>query len=354
MDDMIISGDGDPVCRIYFRTSPDGLAALVRGCGPVFIVYDNNVASFASSVASMTGAVSSFGTDVSEEGKTLDTVAGICSWLLQSGADRNALLLAVGGGILTDMAGFAAAIYKRGIGVAYIPTTLLSQVDASVGGKTGVNFHQYKNILGVVRQPLFTYICIPTLRTLPYPHILEGAAEMIKTFIIRDNGDNYRKAVSVFSDIASCGGSPDAVKRNLPLLEELVREAVLVKADIVAQDQFEGGLRRKLNLGHTFAHAIEWCSHRISHGQAVSMGMVLAARLSEKLSICSPGLAGRLSADLERCGLDTVSPFPVSELSSAMVKDKKSENGKVFFVLIRDIGDTEIVPLSVEDVVNLL
>lgn len=353
MDDILISGHGASSGCIYFRPSLDGLAALVRGEGPVFVAYDNNVSSFASYVSSLTGAVSSYGIDTSEEEKTVSTVSGMCSWLLENGADRNAVLVAVGGGILTDMVGFAAAIYKRGIKAVYVPTTLLAQVDASVGGKTGVNFQGYKNILGTVRQPLFTYICPQVLGTLPYGHILEGAAEMIKTFIIKDGG-NYRKAVSLFSGLASCGGSRDAVRNSLPVLGELIHAAVSVKAGVVSEDMFEGGARRKLNLGHTFAHAIEWRSHSISHGQAVSMGMVLAARLSEKLSLCRPGLALELSADLERCGLQTESPFPLKELYAAMLKDKKSEDGKIFFVLIRDVGNTEVMPMSAEAVVKLL
>lgn len=353
MDGISIIGSGDSAGCIYFRDSLDGLPALVRGHGPVFLIYDNNVSSFASSILSSAEVVSSFGVDVSEVAKTLATVEGICSWLLESGADRNAVLVAVGGGILTDMAGFAAAVYKRGIKAVYVPTTLLAQVDASVGGKTGVNFRGFKNILGVVRQPLFTYICPRVLETLPYGHILEGAAEMIKTFIIKDGG-NYRKAVSLFSSLAESGGDSDAVCKSIPDLEGLVRAAVEVKAEIVSEDQFEGGVRRKLNLGHTFAHAIEWCSHSISHGQAVSMGIVLAARLSEKLSLCRPGLAQMIACDLERCGLAVVSPFPVARLHDAMLKDKKSENGKIYFVLIRDTGDTEVVPLSAEMVIKLL
>ena len=137
-------------------------------------------------------------------------------------------------------------------------------------------------------------------------------------------------------------------------ITDMIMEAVAIKAGIVSEDAFESGERRKLNLGHTFAHAIEWCSHSISHGQAVSMGIVLAARLSEKLSLCRPGLAQMIACDLERCGLAVVSPFPVARLHDAMLKDKKSENGKIYFVLIRDTGDTEVVPLSAEMVIKLL
>ena len=279
-----------------------------------------------------------------------DGQAELAKLLLEKGADRNAMLLAVGGGILTDMAGFAAAIYKRGIRVSYVPTTLLAQVDASVGGKTGVNFYGYKNMLGVIRQPDFTYICREVLETLPYEHILEGAAEMIKTFIIKDNG-NYRKAVGLFSGMRSghmdLQSGPEA-----RVLSELVREAVAVKAEIVSEDQFESGARRKLNLGHTFAHAIEWCDHGISHGQAVSIGMVCAARLSEAEGICSKGLAVRIRSDLEACGLRTDMPFPASVLADAMDKDKKAENGKINFVLIKEIGTVQIVPLTSGSVVE--
>ena len=350
METMSIGNAGEDSGRIFFGPAIEGLSSCLEGRGPVFLVYDSNVGMHADKVKACVPVVSALALDVSETAKTIRTVMDICSWLLEKGADRNAMLLAVGGGILTDMAGFAAAIYKRGIRVSYVPTTLLAQVDASVGGKTGVNFYGYKNMLGVIRQPDFTYICREVLETLPYEHILEGAAEMIKTFIIKDNG-NYRKAVGLFSGMRSghmdLQSGPEA-----RVLSELVRAAVAVKAEIVSEDQFESGARRKLNLGHTFAHAIEWCDHGISHGQAVSIGMVCAARLSEVEGICRKGLADRIRSDLEACGLRTDMPFPASVLADAMDKDKKAGNGKINFVLIKEIGAVQIVPLTSGSVVE--
>ena len=212
--------------------------------------------------------------EASEESKTMDTVMEICAWLLENNADRDALVLAIGGGITTDMAGFAASIYKRGVRFAYVPTTLLSQVDAAIGGKTGVNFDRYKNILGVIRQPEFTYICPQVLETLPKRDFLSGAAEMLKTFMIEDNG-NYRKAADLFFAMAGeysmevhmygedAGKTwRNIVAKNRKALTELISAAAQVKAGVVSRDQFERGERRKLNLGHTFAHAIETLAQR--------------------------------------------------------------------------------------------
>ncbi|MDE7127017.1 MAG: 3-dehydroquinate synthase, partial [Bacteroidales bacterium] len=143
-----------------------------------------------------------YAVEATEQAKNMETVLGICSWLMDCDAGRDALVLAIGGGITTDMAGFAASVYKRGVRFAYVPTTLLAQVDASVGGKTGVNFKQYKNMLGVIRQPEFTYVDIRLLGSLPYRDFLSGAAEMLKTFIIEDNG-NYEASVGMLKELHS-------------------------------------------------------------------------------------------------------------------------------------------------------
>ena len=353
MEDISISARGSSGGHVFFGSSPAGIREHLSGDDPVFVVYDRNARAHAAEIISAMKAESELALDVSEDSKTVSTVTDICSWLLGNGADRNAVLLAVGGGILTDMAGFAAAIYKRGIRAVYVPTTLLSQVDASVGGKTGVNYLGYKNMLGVIRQPEVTYICPEVLWTLPYARILEGVSEMIKTFIISDNG-NYRRAVGLFSRICMSPDREGSLKSEADRLMALVYESVKVKAGIVSRDQFEHGERRKLNLGHTFAHAIEWCSHSISHGRAVSAGLVCAARLSEKKGICGKGLAARLSEDLAGCGLDTVMPFPIEMLEKAMRADKKAEDGKVGFVLIRDIGDVCVFPMEVGEAVKAL
>lgn len=376
-------------CKIYSGQKITDLAGYLKEYPAVFVVADRQVKSSAEQVVKAHEEQKLEGTlphpsnllllDVSEENKSMSTVLEICKWLMDNDAGRNALLLAIGGGITTDMAGFAASIYKRGIRFAYVPTTFLSQVDAAIGGKTGVNFENYKNILGVIRQPEFTYICPEVLGTLPYRDFLSGAAELLKTFIIDNAANNYEKAVEVLSEIHESIDRKQAIALHLAEIEELASAAARIKTEIVERDEFECGERRKLNLGHTFAHAIESVSmsrHNcaesgISHGEAVAMGMIMAAKASEwyynpasENSLRPENIAGqndteveslssRLARDFSRCGLPTECPFPPESLSGAMKKDKKAENGIVHFVLIRAIGDVRIVDLPVKSAVNL-
>ncbi len=376
-------------CKIYSGQKITDVTGYLKGYPDVFVVADRQVKSSAEQVVKAHEEQKLEGTlphpsnllllDVSEEKKSMSTVLEICKWLMDNDAGRNALLLAIGGGITTDMAGFAASIYKRGIRFAYVPTTFLSQVDAAIGGKTGVNFQNYKNILGVIRQPEFTYICPEVLGTLPYRDFLSGAAELLKTFIIDNAGNNYEKAVEVLSEIHESIDRKQAIALHLAEIEELAAAAAKIKAGIVERDEFECGERRKLNLGHTFAHAIESVSMSrhtgISHGEAVAMGMIMAAKASERYYSLAPenslrsddiagqndtatseegeSLSSRFVRDFSRCGLPTECPFPPESLSGAMKKDKKAENGIVHFVLIRAIGDVRIVDLPVESAVNL-
>lgn len=382
-------------CKIYSGQKITDVAGYMKEYPAVFVVADRQVRSSAEQVVKAYEAQNpdNLGTlphpsnllllDVSEENKSMSTVLEICKWLMDNDAGRNALLLAIGGGITTDMAGFAASIYKRGIRFAYVPTTFLAQVDAAIGGKTGVNFENYKNILGVIRQPEFTYICPEVLGTLPYRDFLSGAAELLKTFIIDNAGNDYEKAVEVLSEIHESIDRKQAIALHLAEIEELAAADAKIKAGIVERDEFECGERRKLNLGHTFAHAIESVSMSghygaesgISHGEAVAMGVIMAAKASERYynlasenSLQPENIAGqndtaasteceslssRLARDFSRCGLPTECPFPPESLSGAMKKDKKAENGIVHFVLIRAIGDVRIVDLPVERAVNL-
>ena len=290
--------------------------------------------------------------EASEQTKTMEHVMGICQWLLDLGADRNALVVSFGGGITSDMVGFASSIYKRGVRFAFVPTTLLAQVDASIGGKNGVNFDRYKNILGVIRQPEFVFVTPLVLDTLPRRDFLSGVAEMLKTFIIEDNG-NYKKASSCLKEKTI----------DFSTLGSLIAAAAKVKAGVVTRDAFEDGERRKLNLGHTFAHAIETLAQRqdmdITHGEAVAIGMVIAAELAEKMTAAGRfdaerGLADRLRADFRECGLKTECPFAIADLAEAMSKDKKAEAGKVHFVLPRSVGDVVMQDLTVGEVINFL
>lgn len=363
------------ICRIYSGRKAEGVAEYLMEYPAVYMITDKNTENFAAAVAKSLpeNFRGTFTLEADELGKTMDNILKICAWLLENHADRNAMLLGIGGGITTDMTGFAASIYKRGIRFAYLPTTFLAQVDAAIGGKTGVNFENYKNILGVIRQPEFTYVCPEVLGTLTYRDFLSGAAELVKTFIIDDSGDNYEKAVTILSAIHDADDHTSAISSHHAELEELIAAAAKVKAGVVERDEFEMGERRKLNLGHTFAHAIEWEAHNrersmgevnagvhgISHGEAVAMGMIMAAEASEyyyaddkSQPVIVQGLAKKLTEDFRRCGLPVECPYPITTLAEAMKKDKKSENGIVHFILIRAIGDVRIEDLPVDDVVS--
>lgn len=304
----------------------------------IFVICDRNVRTFASELAEGRPL---FEITADEEHKNIDTVMDICRWLLGQNAGRDAIVYAVGGGVTTDLVGFAASIYKRGVRYVNYPTTLLSQVDAGIGGKTGVNLDNYKNMIGVTRFPVDTRIFPDVLKTLPARELRSGAAEMLKTFIIEDKGC-YRRAVSVLS----------AEKLDFDALGELVKAAGQVKRKIVEKDPYEEGLRRVLNLGHTFAHAIEWHQHTfraenpLSHGEAVAIGMIQAAKISERTGVAGKGLADKLEADFKACGLPTALPCPEDELEQALWKDKKAEGGKIHFVLIKEIGKVIIKDLD--------
>lgn len=322
--------------KIYVKDDFGGLNWHLRSYSSVYMVYDANVAEHVAKIKKH--VKSSLPLEISEAAKTMDTVLKIDRWLLQEGADRKSIVLAVGGGTTSDLAGFAASIYRRGIAYANVPTTLLAQVDASIGGKTGANLDSYKNMLGVIRQPEFTYICPRTLDTLPRRDFISGAAEMLKTFIIADE-TRYEEAVLAIR-------TQDSSK-----IGELIEAAAEIKAKIVRKDETEQGLRRVLNLGHTYGHAIEWLqlSHAVSrpltHGEAVAIGIVQAAKISEQKGYAKAGLAAKIANDFQACGLPTALPCAEEDLEDAIKKDKKSEGGKIHFVMIRKIGKVKVVKI---------
>lgn len=377
MEPINIYSGSEVISRIYVEEGIETLEGYLEGCQHVFVVMDGEVAMkcpVAYEVSQMLNrrGVPGMLVEATEEAKCMDTVMNICGWLLDNGADRDALVLAIGGGITTDMVGFASSIYKRGVRFAHMPTTLLSQVDAAIGGKTGVNFGGYKNMLGTIRQPEFTFICPQVLESLPMEAFQAGAAEMLKTFMIEDNG-HYHAAVDLLKRltadfIAVCEDDstlsyqedkwPEVLAARLHELTPLIAAAVRVKAGIVSRDQFENGERRKLNLGHTFAHAIESLSHKyhndIDHGHAVALGMVYAARLAERLELAEPGLAAAVEKDLDESLLLIINPYPLERMAGAMRKDKKAADGKVHFVLPRSIGDVTVQDLTVDEAIGLL
>lgn len=309
----------------------------------LYVIFDRNVEGIVRGMG--LSARGMLPIDASERTKVPATVVSLAAWLMEEGASREAFVLGVGGGITTDIVGFTASVYKRGVRFGFVPTTLLAQVDAAVGGKNGVNLDSYKNMLGTIRQSEMTFLCPEVLHTLPRKEIVAGAAELLKTFIIDNQGGNYGKAVETL-------GSKEYDFEELGTMTEA---AARIKAGIAGRDPFEKGERMKLNLGHTFAHAIEKLSAEgISHGNAVSMGIILAARLAEGMGFAREGLARRLTHDFERCTLPVECPYAPGELASAMEKDKKANGSIVHFVLPVDIGKVEICDLGIGNVVGTL
>ena len=271
-----------------------------------------------------------------ERYKTLDTLNTIFDILLTNQHNRNSTIIALGGGVVGDTAGFAAASYQRGIAFIQIPTTLLSQVDSSVGGKTGVNHALGKNMIGAFHQPRAVYIDTDTLQTLPKRELIAGLAEVIKHGALADR-QYFEWLEQVVDDLLSA---------DAETLTRTIKRSCELKAQIVASDEKETGTRALLNFGHTFGHAIEsglgygeWL-----HGEAVGAGMVMAADLSCRLNMCSGEDALRLKSLIEKVGLPIAPPMGlINEFVTLMQRDKKSSDQGMRFVLLREIGKAEIV-----------
>lgn len=276
--------------------------------------------------------------------KTLTTVESLYRRFLAAGVDRGTFVLAVGGGIVTDVAGFAAATYMRGLRFGFVPTTLLSQVDASVGGKNGVNVDGYKNMAGTFTQPQFV-VCDPALlRTLPEREFRAGMAEVVKAAIIAD--------ADLFGRVEAA--SPEALRTDRDLLSDAISASVRVKADIVERDERDEGERRKLNLGHTLAHAIEKCSSAMNHGEAVAVGTALIADAAVRMGLLSSPDRDRIRALLGRLGFTLEPPVPLKRLLEEVGKDKKSRDGLLHIVLPVGVGDCEVRPMPVSEFAALL
>lgn len=286
-----------------------------------------------------------------EATKSFTQVAALSEKLLEMGLERGDLVVALGGGVMGDLAGFAAAILRRGIRFVQVPTTLLAQVDSSVGGKTGVNTRQGKNLIGAFHQPSLVLADTDVLSTLPPREMRAGYAEVVKYGLLGDVAfftwldQSWR---SVF------GNDPTSLTRA-------IETSVKAKADIVVCDETETGDRMLLNLGHTFGHALEaWAgfSSRLLHGEAIAIGMAQAFRFSEELGLCPAGTAQRVETHLKVVGLPTrVAHIPgpgkpdAAALFALMRQDKKVRQGKLTLILVRDIGQAfvtrEIAPEAV-------
>ncbi|MFC2098402.1 3-dehydroquinate synthase [Bacteroidota bacterium] len=276
-----------------------------------------------------------------EASKSLKTATEIYDQLIRSEVDRKSFILGIGGGIVCDLAGYIASTYLRGVSFGFISTTLLAQVDASIGGKNGINFDGYKNMIGIIRQPDFV-ICDPhTLKTLAPSEFRMGFAEVIKYGAIVDSRlfeyieDNYQAAL----------------KHDPAVLEEIISVSASAKCDIVAADEKESGERKKLNFGHSFAHAFEKLGG-IPHGEAVSIGMVLAASLSERLGMISKQEVNRLKGLLINLGLPVIWDGSCSEVFEVMKRDKKRGGDTISLILLESIGDSIIRDVELTDLKN--
>jgi 3-dehydroquinate synthase len=263
--------------------------------------------------------------------KNLDTVRDIYNRLVGLHADRSTFVVGIGGGVVCDICGFVASTYMRGLRFACVPTTLLAQVDASVGGKNGVNLEGYKNLIGVFNQPEFVLCDGGLLNTLPEREILCGLAEIVKHAAIADNDlfdyleKNWENAIQLDEDI----------------IEKLIYDSVIIKSDIVNRDETEKGERRKLNFGHTFGHAIEKCTD-CNHGEAISIGMVMACDFSVEKGLLEGASVLRLKRLLEKFELPTSVKVSPDKVHDAIHKDKKRARDMLHFVFLNRIGNAVV------------
>ena len=278
-----------------------------------------------------------------EKIKTLDTVQDIYRKLMDLETDRSTFLIGIGGGIVCDVTGFVASTYMRGIEFGFVSTTLLSQVDASVGGKNGVNFLGYKNMIGVFNQPEFVLCDLDLLKTLPEKEILCGIAEIVKHGAIGD--------ADLFAFIED--HCEEILSLDTRVIERLVYDSVVLKSSIVNRDEREKGERRILNFGHTFGHALEKATG-VPHGVAVSMGMRIASRLSVERGNLSRDGERRIDRLLRKLKLPTSLEFDREKVFEAVRKDKKKSGDSIDFVLLREIGSAEVEKMRVEDLVKVV
>jgi 3-dehydroquinate synthase len=341
---------------------PDVLAGcgdLVRGrLGPlrVAIVTDRNVAGH--HLTTLAGPFEADGrlrgTIVLEPGeatKNFAALAQVCERLLELGVERGDVVVALGGGVIGDLAGFAAAILRRGVRFVQIPTSLLAQVDSSVGGKTGINTPQGKNLVGAFHQPHLVIADTGLLATLPPRELRAGYAEVVKYGLLGD--------AAFYAWLET--NAADVVALQPAAVAKAVARSIEMKARIVERDETETGDRMLLNLGHTFGHALEaytGYSSRLLHGEGVAIGMCLAYRLSEQLGLCPPQTAARVSAHLKALGLPTrITDIPGERPDAAtmvrlMGQDKKVADGQLTFILVRAIGEAFVTRAVQADVVT--
>ena len=309
------------------------------------IVTDSNVdglysQSLMEAIKGDFAVVSKFVMNAGEQHKTLDTVRDLYTYLIENKFERKDILIALGGGVVGDLTGFAAATYLRGIDFIQVPTTLLAQVDSSVGGKTGVDFDSFKNMVGAFLQPRLVYMNMAVLDTLDDEQFACGMGEILKTGLLAD-ADYFRWVVVNKQDILA---------RDKDILSIMIQKSCQIKANIVEEDPFEQGRRALLNLGHTLGHSIEKLKNfEMLHGQCVALGMVAAAQISYQRGYLTASDLEAIEVANMMFDLPTrVRDLTVEDVLSASKSDKKMEQGKIKFILLKSIGEA-FVDKSVTD-----
>lgn len=309
--------------------------------GRCAIISDDNVYSIYGETVKKSLAESGFSADVftfpnGEGSKNISTYTEILEFLAEIGLTRSDFIVALGGGVTGDMAGFCAATYLRGIKFVQIPTTFLAAIDSSVGGKTGVNLKAGKNLVGAFHQPGLVICDTDTFKTLDEKTFADGVAEAIKYGMIKEP-----------ALLEKLAGDFD--------IEEVVEICVKIKRDVVAKDEFEQGERKLLNFGHTIGHGVEKCSsYTITHGHAVAIGMSIITKAAEMFGICEKGMAESLDELLEKCGLPTSCLYSAEEIYSVALSDKKRAGGFITLVLPKRVGECILNTITIEKLLEYI
>lgn len=354
-----VKTDTNKMYNIYFDNSFEELPAKISELYPdkikACIVTDSNVAplyleTLKDLLKDTFSEIHEYIFEAGEQSKNLDTIAGAYEGLTESKFNRKDVLIALGGGVCGDMTGFIAATYMRGIDFIQIPTTLLSQVDSSIGGKTGVDFKQYKNMVGAFKMPRLVFINTSTLSTLPDIQFASGMAEVLKAGLLKD-GSFYEWTINNFLEIN---------EKNPEILTNMIKRSVEIKKIVVEKDPFEQGDRALLNLGHTAGHAIEkYMDFKMSHGECVALGTIVAAYISYKREMISMEDFYEIRDMFVPFNLPiSLDEIDAEEIVRLTKSDKKAESGFVKFILLKKIGKAVIVKdvtdEEIKDAVNEL
>ncbi len=317
----------------YFDSSISELSKIVDQTSTFIITDDNLYHHYQKKLKGWNVLLIKAG----EKYKNQNTVNEIIGQLIEKGADRKSIIIGFGGGVVTDIAGYVASVYMRGVSFGFIPTSILAMVDASIGGKNGVDVGIYKNMVGIIRQPKFLLYDYNVLKTLPNEEWVNGFAEIIKHACIKDAAMFKLLEKQFLKDF----------QKDKLLLSKLIQRNALLKAKVVQEDEFEQGNRKLLNFGHTLGHAIE-NTYQLPHGHAVAIGMVGAAYLSKGL-LGFPN-AEKLVTILEKYGLPAFYTFDAKDALLKMLSDKKRVKDSINYVLLKTIGDAVCRPLTIQEI----